>query len=434
MTPEGWKRAHFGEIVDGEVGLQTGPFGSQLHASDYTLAGVPVIMPKDLKDGTIVEDTISRIPKQLVSKLNKYSVNVGDILLGRRGEIGRCGLVTEKERGWLCGTGCLRARIVPKMADPCFIIYALIWAPSVKWLTDNAVGQTMLNLNTIILSKLPILLPPLKEQRKIAAILSSIDDAIQTTQAVIDQLGVVKKALLADLLTRGIPGRHAKFKQTEIGEVPEEWVVTPLNNVAFVQTGIAKGKPFVNGIEVPYLRVANVQDGYVDLSEVKTISVDQQAVARYALQPGDVLFTEGGDADKLGRGCVWRGEIGLCLFRLRQDSLHQNHVFAVRTETSQLLPDYLAHWAASPRGKSYFFDCAKQTTNLASINSTQLRAFPVAIPPISEQAEIVAAIGAVDTRFSVERERYETAISLKTALMSALLTGELRIPSEKDPT
>jgi restriction endonuclease S subunit len=298
----------------------------------------------------------------------------------------------------------------------------------VRLLGDASPGGAGRNrtLNQKFAAEIPVPVPPLAEQKKIASILSSVDEAIEATQAVIDQLQVVKKAMMAELLTRGLPGRHTRFKQTEIGEVPEAWEVVPLSDVAFVQTGIAKGKGVEEGVELPYLRVANVQDGRVDLTEMKRILVEQRSVDRYSLRSGDVLFTEGGDADKLGRGCVWRGQIDPCL--------HQNHVFAVRTEQPRLVPEFLSYWAASPRGKAYFLDCAKQTTNLASINSTQLKAFPVPLAPPDEQAAIVRAIGSVDERTASETQVGSQLRGLKEALMSVLLTGEVRVKVDEEAT
>tara|TARA_R110002050_G_scaffold18850_2_gene54690 strand:+ start:3647 stop:4876 length:1230 start_codon:yes stop_codon:yes gene_type:complete len=154
--------------------------------------------------------------------------------------------------------------------------------------------------------------------------------------------------------------------------------------VALVQTGIAKGKQ-VNGnsVDVPYLRVANVQDGHVDLSVIKQITVRPVEVDRYLLQSGDVLFTEGGDFDKLGRGTVWAGQIEPCL--------HQNHIFAVRPYKKKLLPEILAAQASSRHGRRYFQLSSKQSTNLASINSSQLKRFPVVLPPLPEQ-HVIAEI------------------------------------------
>jgi type I restriction enzyme S subunit len=273
------------------------------------------------------------------------------------------------------------------------------------------------------LGRFTFAVPPPELQRGIAASLSSIDDTIEATQAVIEQLQVVKEAMLEELLARGIPGLHDLFKKTDVGYIPRDWEVRRLGEVAEVRTGIAKGKVFVAGVVAPYLRVANVQDGYLDLAEVKTISVAPEMLSRFSLRTGDVLFTEGGDADKLGRGTVWRDEIQGCL--------HQNHVFAVRPYLGVLIPEFLASWASASRGRAYFLNSAKQTTNLASINSTQLKAFPVAIPTIAEQEKIVDHLSSFQTRIDVERAKAEALSSLKSAFLPALLTGEIRVPLEK---
>ena len=151
-------------------------------------------------------------------------------------------------------------------------------------------------------------------------------------------------------------------------KLPIGWERHTLSELAHVQTGLAKGKE-VNGssVSLPYLRVANVQDGHVDLSTVKEITVSLSDAKRYSLQTNDVLFTEGGDFDKLGRGTVWYGQIEPCL--------HQNHVFAVRPKPERLIPEFLAYQASSEYGRRYFQLSSKQSTNLASINSTQLKPF-----------------------------------------------------------
>jgi type I restriction enzyme S subunit len=132
-------------------------------------------------------------------------------------------------------------------------------------------------------------------------------------------------------------------------------------------------------VEVPYLRVANVQDGYLDLSEIKTISALPEDIRALTLRPNDVLMTEGGDFDKLGRGAIWRGGINPCI--------HQNHIFRVRLDQSAILPLFFTYFLRTPYAKEYFLKCSKQTTNLASINMTQLRATPVPVPPIAAQKE-----------------------------------------------
>jgi type I restriction enzyme S subunit len=157
------------------------------------------------------------------------------------------------------------------------------------------------------------------------------------------------------------------------------------------------------------LRVANVQDGYLDLSLIKLIEVEESNIDRYLLKPGDVLLTEGGDFDKLGRGAIWQGEINPCL--------HQNHIFVVRPKDELLMPEFLSHLTGSAYGKSYFLKCSKQSTNLASINSTQLKEFPVLLPPLMEQKKIVEAIHEWD--YAIEKN--ERLIAAKKRKLKGLI-------------
>lgn len=187
------------------------------------------------------------------------------------------------------------------------------------------------------------------------------------------------------------------------------WKHKKLADVAQVQTGIAKNKEqvLVDPVEIPYLRVANVQDGHLDLSEIKTIAVESSRVDRYALEDGDVLMTEGGDFDKLGRGAVWRNQITPCL--------HQNHVFAVRVNRKHLLPEFLAAYCAAAPGRRYFLACSKQTTNLASINSSQLKELPLQLPSLDEQRRIVRVLDAAKRLENVSDDLYRKRRALAAA-------------------
>lgn len=188
------------------------------------------------------------------------------------------------------------------------------------------------------------------------------------------------------------------------------WKIVKLTDVAKVQTGISKSasRKLKNPVEHPYLRVANVQDGFFNLEEIKNISIELEKVERYTLQSGDVLLTEGGDFDKLGRGAVWKGQIKNCL--------HQNHVFAVRPNRDLLLSEYLSLLTSSDYGKKYFVSCSKQSTNLASINSTQLKAFPVLLPDLTSQKEIVSKVSIWDKAI----EKSEALITAKEHQISWL--------------
>nr|WP_242518305.1 restriction endonuclease subunit S [Thiorhodovibrio winogradskyi] len=221
------------------------------------------------------------------------------------------------------------------------------------------------------------------------------------------------------LFTEGL--RNEPQKQTEIGPIPESWEVLPLSDCAVVQTGIAKGRTVKEeeAVEVPYLRVANVQDGYLDLSEMKSITIRKSEKNRFALQNGDVVLTEGGDFDKLGRGFIWHGQVDNCV--------HQNHVFAVRPDTERISSEFFAYQSQSPYGKSYFLSVAHKTTNLACINTTKLKAFPLLLPPKDEQNEIVRACRGIDRKIGVAQSKMKQLRNLFHTLLHELMTAKTRV-------
>ncbi|MGW6392148.1 restriction endonuclease subunit S [Streptomyces sp. NPDC055103] len=189
----------------------------------------------------------------------------------------------------------------------------------------------------------------------------------------------------------------------------------PLERLAEVSGGVALGGGAPGGsVELPYLRVANVQDGYIDTEDVKTVRVAVGAIERFRLARGDVLLTEGGDLDKLGRGAVWDGRVDPCL--------HQNHIFKVRCDRSKLLPEFLALYMASGEGKSYFLRVAKQTTNLASISSSQLKSMPIPTHPLAEQYRVVETVDAVKAQERV----IEASIAKLQKLRDGLLYDAFR--------
>lgn len=197
------------------------------------------------------------------------------------------------------------------------------------------------------------------------------------------------------------------------------WIRRRLDEVATLQTGIAKSPRLRrDAVLRPFLRVANVQDGHLDLRDVHSIEVERAQLERYELQPGDVLMTEGGDFDKLGRGTVWRGEIPGCV--------HQNHVFAVRPDQTYLLPEFLAAWTTSSTGRRFFRSSSKQTTNLASINASQVRAARLFLPSVSVQEEIVAVLRSSDSLIASTAALAAQRFAYFRWLMGDLLLGQRR--------
>ncbi len=213
---------------------------------------------------------------------------------------------------------------------------------------------------------------------------------------------------------------RAGYKLTELGVIPREWGVTLLRDVAQVRSGIAKNGnvSVTDPVTVHYLRVANVQDGFLDLTDMSQIEVSRGDLQRFALLPGDVLMNEGGDRDKLGRGSIWQGEFSPCI--------HQNHVFVVRCGR-KVEPNFLNIWSAGATGRRYFLVAGKQTTNLASINKTALGELPVIVPPLAEQRAIAAAFNDVDALLGGLDRLIAKKRDLKQAAMQQLFNGQTRL-------
>lgn len=205
--------------------------------------------------------------------------------------------------------------------------------------------------------------------------------------------------------------------------LPQGWVWASLDMLGEIVSGVAKGTKQDGSIslrEVPYLRVANVQRGYLDLAEIKTIAASERDIKELTLLKGDVLFNEGGDRDKLGRGWVWRDEVAGCI--------HQNHVFRMRPYVPELLPELISHHG-NTFGKLWFQNAGKQTTNLASINMTILRAFPV---PVASAAEQLAILEQAQTQLeSLDQQERAVDLALKQStaqrqnILRAAFAGEL---------
>ena len=201
---------------------------------------------------------------------------------------------------------------------------------------------------------------------------------------------------------------------------PEGWPEDKvLGDVADIMSGITKGRKLTGAAtrEVPYLAVVNVQDRRLNLNTVKTIEATEAEISRYQLKGGDLLLTEGGDPDKLGRGSLWNEEISGCI--------HQNHIFRVRLTSGHITPLFLNWLIGSERGKRYFLKSAKQTTGIASINLRQLRAFPVLTPPPALQQQFAAAIECL-CALTVEVQKSLTIVdALFASLLHRAFRGEL---------
>ena len=388
-----------------------------LTAKSVNLGDTKFLRITDITDHGVNWDAVPYCvaPKK---KIDACRLKTGDIVFARIGATtGKSFMISEPPDA-VFASYLIRVRAGEEL-HPGFLIQFFQSQGYWQQIDANKHTNVKKGVNGSILSELLLPLPPLPEQKKIAHILSTVQQAIEAQERIIQTTTELKKALMHKLFTERL--RNEPQKQTEIGPVPESWEVVPLNECAVVQTGIAKGRKVDSeiAIEVPYLRVANVQDGYLDLTEMKTITIRQSEQQRYALQDGDVVLTEGGDFDKLGRGFIWHGQVEGCV--------HQNHVFAVRPDTQRISSEFFAYQSQSPYGKTYFLSVAHKTTNLACINTTKLKGFPVLLPSKGEQQEIVDACQCIDRKIQTTRTKLSTLQDLFRTLLHELMTAKTRV-------
>lgn len=280
--------------------------------------------------------------------------------------------------------------------------------------------------------KIKIVAPSLAEQEAIVAYLDfqceQIDCIIFDAKASIEEYKFWKASIIYEAVTGGLdPDVEMKDSGVEwIGEVPKSWNITKIRNFVSIRSGITLGKQYPAGTQLiprPYLRVANVKAEYLDLNDVATIMVTKEEAEKYALSPGELLMTEGGDRDKLGRGTIWNGEIPECL--------HQNHVFAVRVNEKYMLTEYLGYLTVSPVGRVYFDITAKKTTNLASTNSTTILQFTVPVPSLEEQRKIVEMLNqkcaSINEIIDEKQKLIDDLESYKKSLIFEVVTGKKRV-------
>ncbi|UDQ76020.1 restriction endonuclease subunit S [Pectobacterium brasiliense] len=321
-------------------------------------------------------------------------------------------------------------RLRHESSYPNYFRYALKCSPFIQAL--NSTSEGIRDGKTITydeFGELFLTLPSQAEQKSIATFLDRetqrIDSLIEEKQNFIKLLKEKRQALISHVVTKGL-NLNVEMQDSGIewiGQVPKHWVIRRLKHTSTLQSGIAKGKDNANKetLSVPMLRVANVQDGYVKLDDVHEINVLPHEVERYALKDGDVLMNEGGDNDKLGRGTVWKEQIKPCI--------HQNHVFVIHV--TDIEPEWLGWLTQSAYAKFYFFRVSKQSTNLASISSANVKEVQLLIPPADERKIIMEYLEKQTSKLKLLVQDVEQSITLlkehRTSLISAAVTGKIDV-------
>ncbi|MGV8735761.1 MAG: restriction endonuclease subunit S [Pseudomonas asiatica] len=288
--------------------------------------------------------------------------------------------------------------------DPDYLFRFISWARTQHEIRHLGRQTTNIsNLDRERFLELPIPLPPLPTQRHIAKVLEQADSLRRQAQQMEAEFDRLAQALFRDMF--------GDYRQ----QAAKNFV--PLAKVADVVSGVAKGGKLTGAVRsLPYLRVANVQDGFLNLSEIKKIEATERDIEKYRLKAGDILMTEGGDFDKLGRGAMWSGEIAECI--------HQNHIFRVRLSDAYE-PRFFECYLRTPMVKTYFLGCAKKTTNLASINMSQLKALPTPKESLGRQKQFVVALQKIEAQRQMARRQQVELEQAFQSLTQRAFKGEL---------
>jgi type I restriction enzyme S subunit len=390
MLPDGWKLTTLGKVCEGE--LQTGPFGSQLHAYEYQEAGVPVLMPKDIINCRADISNAAKISKQRADDLRKHRLLAGDLLFSRRGDVARFALIDERTEGSICGTGCLKAR-PSKNHSPIFLSYILQKNTVKTWLEQNAVGQTMPNMNTAILTELPLISASSREEEdKVAKILFTWDKATEKLEALIAAKQKRKKALMQQLLTGKM--RFAGFDG--------EWKEVRFSSL--LKGKKCKGKIVPTNDEInglPYIGAASFSGSfglYTNAEDAITCTKD------------DILILwDGENAGKAATGLTGAVSSTVVRFKLLPNIANNEFI------TYFLLKH------------NYKIRAVREGSGIPHMPGDFENWCELVLPSLPEQQKIAAVLSSADKEITIHQNQLAALKQQKTGLMQQLLTGKKRV-------
>ena len=394
-----WKEYKLGEIAD----VQTGPFGSQLHQSDYVDVGIPSIMPINIGDRmNISTDKIVFISKDDAMRLSRYRVEEGDIVYSRRGDVEKCAYINNKEKGWLCGTGCLRIRITSTETDSKFVAYYLSTADMKSWISSNAVGTTMPNLNSTILNQVPLFIPSLDKQKQITSILSSLDDKID----LLKRENVTLEAM-AEVL----------FRQWFIEEAKEDWEEKELQEVVNIAIGRTpprkESKWFsANPADMKWLSIKDMGSTGVFLFDTSEF-LTQEAVREFSIPviPKDSVVLS---------FKMTVGRVGITTEEMLSNEAIAHFTFRSMTPFTK---EYLYFFL-----KTYKYELLGSTSSIVtSINSAMIKQIRIPIPDKEKMEEFKVQTNCIFNKIYNNQKQIISLSNQRDMLLPKLMSNEITI-------
>lgn len=434
MSDSVWSTKTIRELGAGKSStVQTGPFGSQLHAEDYVEEGVPFILIRNIGDAGLKVDNLPRVSVSDAKRLARYSLSPGDIVFTRVGRAGSCLLVTEREAGWIISGQTLRLRLDNPDLDSRFLLYALRSHAVQKFVSNSSVGTTRDSLNTKILQSIPVLHPQHCEQRRIAEILSTLDEAIEQTAALIAKYQQIKAGLMQDLFTRGVtPDGHLRparehaphlYRDSPIGRIPKEWEMQALWSFATSRPGGFVNGPFGSDLltseltdsGVPVIYVQDIkEDEYRRLSNAHVTEHKANELLVCNVRTGDVLVAKVGDPPGIAATypAIERAVVTQDVIRIRP--------------AEDVVPQFLTSLLNSPVGRRTTSRITIEGTR-ARVSLTEFKTLPLPKPSRKEQELITDCFSVVQQNLHALKIDVAKLITEKLGLMQDLLTGRVRV-------
>jgi len=404
--PEEWEIVRLEEISDELF------YGLTAKATDAD-TGLKMLRTTDIKEYSVDWKTLPFC--EITEKRNnlaKYLLRKGDLIVARAGTVGVSVLVDRDFDNVIFGSYLIKVKLKPAVHAK-FVHYS--FQSPIYWKhLQKAQGSTLKNINLSLLKSLKIPLPPLPEQRKIAEILSTVDEAIQKVDEAIAKTERLKRGLMK-LLTKGIG--HKEFKDSEIGRIPKEWEVVKLQDiVSEIKNGFASGKRDENGIV--QIRMNNVTtDGRLTFDSYIKVPPPEN-LEKWILKPGDLLFNNTNSYDLVGKSAIFETAPFPCTF--------SNHFTRIRFKEGVVPKIILWHFLMLWR-RGYFKSVAIRHVGQSAVHTQYLLRLKIPLPPLPEQRKIAEILSTVDKKSELERKRKEKLEHIRRGLMNDLLTGKRRI-------
>lgn len=420
-----WRTRTLGEICDeGNGVIRTGPFGSQLHESDYSEEGTPVVMPKDIIEGKVSENTIARVSDAHLERLAQHRLLTGDIVYGRRGDIGRQALITRKESGWLCGTGCLRISLGSSPLDAKFLHYFLRDARVIDGIAKQAVGATMPNLNTSILRSVLITYPDETTQRRISSMLSSYDNLIENNTRRIQILDEMARRIYEEWFVRfRFPGHeNVEMIESEIGLIPVGWKAPYSEHIDYLEgPGLRNWQYREQG--VPFLNIRTLVPHDIDKSKLQFLSHQEveQKYKHFLLKAYDHVVSSSGT---LGRIVTVQERhlplmLNTSIIRMRPKSERMGKWLLKHFLSSPYFQNQINAFAIGSAQKNYGPSHLKQMWTIAPTREVVIE-FERLVSPLEEQMLNLS-------------KRNATLRAARDLLLPKLISGEIDVSNFPEP-